>query len=288
MFFTKRVRTVYSNWAFSSSFWQSGIGVLVPAPSRPNGFVAVMSDAEMWTMIVALIVTLFLSGIVYWLIERVPADRENDDDSPETVGHGFLKGVAMGTWWSATTVTTVGYGDTFPKTWSGKMWAMFIMFSSLFLIAAFTGAVTSAMTVSAVNAGANGINGVNDLDGKKVGVLAGSFPDHYMTDSRPKVHLKRVKRMRDATAALLAGKIDAIVAATDVLQYQSSQNPGKTIMVGFPFHQHALVWPFTDTSENNKALGGYKALAGTFTEGLLRLEDETDGDAVINKYFGSN
>lgn len=296
IFYTKRIRESYPTWEFSHAFWQSGIAILVPAPQHPNAFFAVMSDKGMWSMVAALIFTLLGSGVIFWLLERQtdrPDDKENgvlDEHgryNPDQIPAHWQPGLGMGIWLSSTTVTTVGYGDSFPKTWWGRSWAMFIMFASLFLVAAFTGAVTSAMTVSAVSGGGNGIDDINDVDGRNIGVLAGSFPDHYMSDNRKKAKLLRYPRMKFAVEALLAGKIDAVVGVSDVLQYQNAKNPGQTVMVGYPFRQHSIVWPFDDTSSNLKtSFGDNKKVAISFTEVLLKIEDQAGFDEVTQAYFG--
>jgi voltage-gated potassium channel len=50
-------------------------------------------------------------------------------------------------WWSATTVTTIGYGDVVPATSGGRVIAVFVMFSSV-VIVGFTTAVVTATFVA--------------------------------------------------------------------------------------------------------------------------------------------
>lgn len=290
MFLTKRVRTLYKDWGFSHAFWQAGISILIKTSTGGNTFIAMMSNVEMWQMVFVLIATLIASGHVYWLIER-RTDKEDkdfyDEDGnlePGFVPKGYLTGVTQGTWWAAATITTAGYGDSYPKTWGGRCFAVNIMILSLFLVGLFTGAVTSAMTMAAIAKTDNGVQNLDDLTGKNVAVLAGSFPAHFM-EARGKSKLTTVERMRDATALLEDGKVDAIVGIADVLRYQAVQHPGETKMVGFPFHQHALVWPFPSHSASVKKFGGTKVVAGLFSQSLLALEDTPDGDQVIQKYF---
>jgi voltage-gated potassium channel len=49
-------------------------------------------------------------------------------------------------WWSATTVTTIGYGDVVPATSGGRVIAVFVMFASVASIS-FTTAVVTATFV---------------------------------------------------------------------------------------------------------------------------------------------
>ena len=50
-------------------------------------------------------------------------------------------------WWSATTVTTIGYGDVVPGTPGGRVIAVFVMFASVATVS-FTTAVVTASFVS--------------------------------------------------------------------------------------------------------------------------------------------
>jgi voltage-gated potassium channel len=48
-------------------------------------------------------------------------------------------------WWSAATVTTVGYGDVVPATSGGRVIAGFVMFAGISLVSLVTAFVTSAV-----------------------------------------------------------------------------------------------------------------------------------------------
>jgi len=290
MFLTKRIRTLYGkDWGFSGSFWSSGISVMIALRKGGNTMVAVMTNVEMWTMTAVLIMTLVASGHIFWLLER-GKDDEVDEYGNTAVGsvpNSYLKGAGTGLYWASATVTTVGYGDSFPKTWKGRLWATVVMLVSLFLVGLFTGSISSAMTAAELMTSDNGIKGIKDLPGRHVAVLKGSFPDHFMTDHSTAI-LTRVPRMRDATKLLLDGKVDAVLGMADVLRYQIVHNPGQAKMVGFPFHQHSLVWPFPNTSPAVIAGGGPKIVAAEFSKGLLASEDSEDSDQVIQKYFADH
>jgi voltage-gated potassium channel Kch len=47
-------------------------------------------------------------------------------------------------WWSAQTVTTVGYGDVVPNTWGGKVVGVFVMVFGVASVSLITALVTSS------------------------------------------------------------------------------------------------------------------------------------------------
>ena len=67
-----------------------------------------------------------------------------------------LAGITDGLWWSAVTLTTVGYGDKAPKTLIGRVVGIIWMLSAVVLIALFTAQVTSSLTVRSLNSRVRG------------------------------------------------------------------------------------------------------------------------------------
>lgn len=55
-----------------------------------------------------------------------------------------------GVWWAITTVTTVGYGDTYPQTDAGKVIAIVVMFAGIGFVALLTAAAAQRFIASTV------------------------------------------------------------------------------------------------------------------------------------------
>ena len=72
-------------------------------------------------------------GVVMWLGER----RRNQAQFGGTAAHG----IGAGLWWSAVTMTTVGYGDKAPVTILGRLLGLVWMFAAIIIISSFTAAI---------------------------------------------------------------------------------------------------------------------------------------------------
>ena len=63
------------------------------------------------------------------------AERQAPGSNIHTLGDSL--------WWAATTVTTVGYGDRYPVTGTGRVMAVMLMLTGIALVGVVTAAVAS-------------------------------------------------------------------------------------------------------------------------------------------------
>lgn len=84
-----------------------------------------------------LLTLLMIGGITFYIVESGNNPDVNDPFD--------------GLWWVIVTSTTVGYGDIFPITETGRMIAVFIMFTGYALIAVFTASVTGIIITTRKN-----------------------------------------------------------------------------------------------------------------------------------------
>ena len=61
----------------------------------------------------------------------------------EAGGHGNIRTAQDAMWWAVTTMTTVGYGDTYPTTAEGRLVAVFLMIGGIGVFGTFSGLVAS-------------------------------------------------------------------------------------------------------------------------------------------------
>ncbi|XP_067032765.1 uncharacterized protein [Acropora muricata] len=113
-----------------------------------------------WPICAVMLLLAGISGIFIWALES----RANKYEFPSSFGSGSSEGF----WWALVTMTSVGYGDRVPRTIHGRIFSVIWMLIGVCLIAIFTAAVTSAITVSSVG------TDCRNTQGKYLGVLNGS------------------------------------------------------------------------------------------------------------------
>lgn len=87
----------------------------------------------------AALVTLTLTLIVLTFASTL--ELEFESQSPEA----NITTPSDALWWSAVTITTVGYGDTYPVTFGGRLTAVFVMFSGIGIIGALASILSSVL-----------------------------------------------------------------------------------------------------------------------------------------------
>jgi polar amino acid transport system substrate-binding protein len=169
-------------------------------------FIKVIFSLEFLKAIGGLFLLLLLVGVLVWLVER----RKN----PEQFGGKDIRGVGAGLWWSAVTMTTVGYGDKAPTTFFGRVLGLIWMFMALIVISSFTAAITSALTVQKLS---TYIESPEDLVRVEVGALKESSSEAYLI--RKKYNYRTYEGLEPMLNALEQKKIDAVVYDDAILRY---------------------------------------------------------------------
>ncbi|KTF90189.1 hypothetical protein cypCar_00018749 [Cyprinus carpio] len=72
---------------------------------------------EFCLLIIFLALGVLIFATMIYYAERMSADPQD----PSGCNHTHFKSIPIGFWWAVITMTTVGYGDMYPKTWLGMM-----------------------------------------------------------------------------------------------------------------------------------------------------------------------
>jgi hypothetical protein len=167
----------------------------------------------------ALALAIFLVGALVWLGER----RVN----PEQFPRGLRRGLGAAFWWSAGTVTSVGYGDITPRTVFGRMVAVIWMLLGLVIVSVFTAAASSILTTQQLQ---SHVGSVADLRRLRVATVASSSGEEFLRGER--VRFTTRPRTVEALRALESGHVDAVVADAPILRYLAAHDLDGEVEVG--------------------------------------------------------
>ncbi|MCB9892440.1 MAG: transporter substrate-binding domain-containing protein [Planctomycetes bacterium] len=197
---------------FTHPIISSGLGIATRT-SEEGGVFAVLSrlaSMEFLGLVLALLLLLAIVGAALWAFER----RRN----AQQFGGTAAQGLGAGLWWSAVTMTTVGYGDKSPTTLGGRAIALAWMFASILIISTFTAAIASSLTVSQLE---GVIQGPEDLPRARIGSVSGTTSGQWLDDQG--LRFRSFASVNDAMAELAGGKLDAVVYDAPILEWLASR-----------------------------------------------------------------
>jgi ABC-type amino acid transport substrate-binding protein len=255
---------------FSQPYYDSGLQILVATNAARSGNLASNLSRQFlnWSTIkvvgLVLLVMFLISHLVWWF-ER----RRNPEMYPEPYGPGVWESF----WWTISMLCTGGCEAKGPMGVPARLVAILWMLVSIVLIAYFTAAVTTEMTVKTL---AGDIGAPGDLPGVKVGTIAGSTAETWLRNNKAKV--SPYPDVPSAVAALNAGDLKAVVYDAPVLRYYLSKNVGTRLR---------LVGPTFEKQFYGIGLQQESPLRLPINRALLALNERGFMDELQKKWFGS-
>ncbi|PEQ12828.1 ABC transporter substrate-binding protein [Novosphingobium sp. PC22D] len=192
---------------FTHPFYATGFGIVTA--KAPPGWISLFRNfftLEFLKAVLALSALLAVVGVLFWLAER---KRNSEEFGPGA------RGVFSGFWFSAVTMTTVGYGDKAPRTLPGKILALVWMFAAIIIISTFTGMIASSLTAGQLS---GAVSGPGDLPSVRVGSIADSASDEWLTQDG--VGFTAFADVRSGLEAVRDGRLDAFVYDKPLLAYR--------------------------------------------------------------------
>lgn len=203
-------------------------------------------------------------GFLGWYFEK---DKNQEHFRPS------YRGIWDGLWWSAVTLTTVGYGDKAPKTRMGKITALVLMFGGLLFISGLTASIASSLTIDHLS---NNPNGFNEFKERKVGTIAKSGTRTFLGEHFFK-NIKTYPGVVPGLKDLTSENIDAFIYDEPILRYRiktdSTFNKVQLLPIKFDIQFYAFGLPKSRTLLEQK-----------ISQSILEIMETEEWEIVLNEY----
>ncbi len=219
------------NFDFTQPFFtsSSAIAAEVRDTNRLLEFVFNFFSLNFLKAVLLLFLVILAFGILAWLFEK----RANPEEFP-----AGWKGVWSGVWWSAVTMTTVGYGDKSPRSPGGRIVALVWMFTAIIIISGFTASIASALTVGQLG---SEIQDLSDLRKRKVATVTSSASERFLKNNY--IDPDGYATVTEALQALNSDRVDAVVYDEPILRYSLERDSLSNLKV-LPYRFNTQYYSF--------------------------------------------
>ena len=257
---------------FSNTMFNSSVSVAVPS-KRPGMMDTLLYFFNSWLLnvVLTLAIILVVIGTVVWLVEM----RRN----PE-FPRNPIRGIGQGIWWASTTMTGVGYGDTVPRSFPGRLLGVVWMFIGVLMISSFTATIASSLTSENIR---SQVSGLVDLGRVKVGAVEGENPITLLR--RQGIIARGYGTLDQALQELANGNLDAVVHDRPVVQYLIRKDPELAGSIGISNidlrkeeYGIAVGMP-ADPNQRN-------ALVDEINAALIQVKSSGRYDEILGQYLG--
>lgn len=227
---------------FTHSFYASNATIVVAETSSYQKFIQFVKgffSTNFLKGLLVLLLIIFLFGLVGWYFER----KEN----PEQFRSGH-SGIWDGMWWSAVTLTTVGYGDKAPKTRMGKIAALVLMFGGLLFISGLTASIASSLTVNQLN---SDLESFSEFKESSVGSVKNTSTTEFLKSHFFK-KIKLFDRVELGLEDLKENNIDAFIYDEPILKYRIQQDSSLSTLNVLPIKFDVQFYAFGVTREKRE------------------------------------
>lgn len=250
---------------FTHPIFESGLQIMVPKDGTGSSPLwTALASKDLLIAICLAFALLFGGGMLMWVFER-KAQPYFDRPAGEALFPSF--------WWALNLVVNGGFEERVPRSFFGRIFAVILVVSSLFIVSIFVARITAVMTVEAIN---ENISSVNDLYGRDIGTIEGSTAAGFLQNRD--IDFVGTADLDALIAGFEAGDFDAVVFDAPVLAYYA-RNDGRG--------EATLAGPVFLRENYGIALPSGSALKEPINQSLLKLRENGVYDRLHAKWFGS-
>jgi len=191
---------------FSQPYFQSGLGVAVPARKEIDWFTVLSGifTLRFFEAVGVLVSVAVIVGSLVWVLER----KETEHFS------GGAKGLGTGLWWSASAMTQTAAPDKAPATLWGRTLGIMWMIASVVTIASLTAGITSQLAARRLEAA---VRTSADLAVVRTGSVGTTNAYDYLRSQH--IDVRRYSSVAAGLEALKKGRLDAFVYDRPILEW---------------------------------------------------------------------
>ncbi|MEB3160949.1 MAG: transporter substrate-binding domain-containing protein [Synechocystis sp.] len=194
---------------FTQPYYFSHAALLIRRPPLPFwNYLHPFLRIAVLTAIAVVFLFISLFSHLIWLAER--------QENPEHFPRQYWRGISQAYWFTAVTMTTVGYGDTVPITGMGRRLTFVWMWIGMVLTSSITAALASGFTLSITQQLDTGDLQNHDLS-KKIAVIGDTLSLTFLKDQP--VPLVQTQTFNDAITLLNNRQVESILYFDDSLAY---------------------------------------------------------------------
>lgn len=250
---------------FTQPIFESGLQIMMHQDrSASMTVLSAILSSDLLVAVAFAFALLFVGGLLMWLLER-KSQEYFDKPLKEAMFPSF--------WWALNLVVNGGFEERAPRTFLGRIFGVFLVVSSLFVVSVFVAKITSALTVDAIQ---NSVSSVHDLYDKRVGTIDGSTSSAFLQGQN--LPFIGYPGLDELTAGFEVGELDAVVFDAPILAYYALRSGGEARLVG----------PVFLRENYGIALQTGSPLAERLNQSLLKLREDGTYSRIYADWFGNS
>lgn len=258
---------------FSQPMFESGLQIMVPVETDESFTLLTVlryfTSGAMPYLLGILALLILIPGHIVWWAER------HHKESP--FSHHYIPGIFHAMGWALS--AAAGQQNDSPRSRLGRITSIAAVFVSLLFLTYWQAELTSSFTVQQLQ---GGIQGPEDLPGKRVGTTVGSTSAKWASEHQTR--LTEYQTIAQAFEALEKQQLDAVVFDAPVLLYHAAnEGRGRVRVVGPVFRKENYGILFPRGSDTPRKVNLRKRV----NEALLKMREDGTYDRLYQRWFAA-